>query len=510
MPPTSECELKLSVSVRDMPKARSALRTMARGRWARQALRTTYYDSKDTKLRHAHLELRVRKQGRQFIQTVKSNDVANGAVSERGEWEDLIQGSKPRLDAPQSGVQVRGRVVPEDLHPLFSTIVQRSVLMLSPRRGTEIEAAIDRGEIHCNGRDAPISEIELELKRGEREALWDVALRLLDAVPCRIDAFSKSERGYRLARAAGIKSAIAHPGPFPLPLDPQMTLDTALQVAGRHLLGTIIRNEAAALENVTEAIHQMRVTARRLRAVLATAQKIIPQKQYRWANEELRWIARELGPARNWDVFVVELLDPVNATLSGQSDLNIFTKTVEHERRRARDHVREVILSRRYTESLMRLSRWFDASGWREQSVAPDLAQLMAPLRDVAPKLLSRLHRKAMKRARHFASLSPSDRHRLRIALKKLRYAIDFLAPLYKKGDVEKYLDRMKLLQDDLGHANDVRSAQSLIASLRNTRNGAVERAGGLVLGWHDRALIEAEPIVRAHVRRFCRSKPFW
>ena len=217
-----------------------------------------------------------------------------------------------------------------------------------------------------------------------------------------------------------------------------------------------------------------------------------------------------MAPARNWDVFAESLLAPVSGALAGERDLSGLSAAAQGRRTGAYEHARETILSQRYTATLMRLARWFEARGWRDQPVTEDSARLMAPLAKVAPDLLSRLHRKALKRARHFAALAPPERHRLRIALKKLRYATEFLESLYDKRKVARYAKRLKPLQDDLGHANDVRSAQALVAELAAGDDGTVERAGGIVLGWHARGIAKAEMRTRKHVRRFRRSAPFW
>jgi triphosphatase len=503
-----ELELKLAVAADDLPEARAALLVMAgRPRPSRSTLATTYYDTEDDALRQRELVLRVRRKGRQFIQTVKAYDVTPENPLARGEWEDPVKGAAPDLAAPESGSRVRALIAADALRPLFTTIVERQAFMLSPRQGTEIEVAIDRGEIRApDGTSEPIHEVELELKHGDTVVLWDVALRLLEIVPCRIETRSKGERGYRLVRGAQPPVAHAHP----LALDRKMTLDAALQEAGRRLIAMLLRNEAAALEIVPEGVHQMRVAVRRLRAVLAAARRMLPEEHYRWANGELKWLGRELAPARNWDVFAESLLAPVSGVLGSARELTRLSAAAQRRRAGAYEHARETILSQRYTAALMRLARWFEARGWRDQPVSEDSARLMAPLGKVAPGLLARLHRKALKRARHFATLTPSERHRLRIALKKLRYATEFLESLYDKGKVARYAKRLKPLQDDLGRANDVRSAQALVAELATGDDGAVERAGGVVLGWHTRGIAKAEKRTRRHVRRFRRSAPFW
>ncbi len=446
----------------------------------------------------------MRKKGRQFIQTVKDRDLTSGDAITRGEWEDRVHGAEPDLDAPQSGAKLRGLVVADALHPLFTTVVERQTFLLSPRQGTDIEVAFDRGEIRApDGTTEPIREIELELKRGETVVVWDVALRLLEVAPVRIETRSKGERGYCLVRGARPPVAHAHR----LNLGRKMTLDTALQATGRRLMAMLLRNEAGALDYMPEGVHQMRIAVRRLRAVLAAVRRMLPEEHYRWAKDELKWLGNGLGAARNWDVFALSLVDPVGGTVAEPHDMARLSDAAEDRRRAAHGHARETILSQRYTATIMRLARWFEVRGWRDQPVNEESARLMAPLGEVAPAILRRLHKKAMKRSRHFAALTPVERHRLRIALKKLRYATEFLGGLYSRRALARYARRLRPLQDDLGHANDVRAAQGLVAEF----GGApTERAGGIVVGWHGREVADAEARTRGHVRRFRRAKPFW
>ncbi len=504
-----ELELKLYVAESDLPKARSALLAMAgRPRPSRAKLTTTYYDTARDALRERELMLRVRKQGRRFIQSVKAHDLTGADVLERGEWEDRVKGAAPDLDAPQSGGHVRAAVASDELVPLFTTVVERTAFVLRPRQDTEIEVAIDRGAIVVpNGGSEPIHEIELELKRGDTVVLWDVALRLLEIVPCRIGTRSKGERGYALARGERGQPPVLHAQK--MVLDRKMLLDAALQVAGRRLIAAILRNETAAREGVAEAVHQMRVAIRRLRAVLSAMRRMLPQEHYSWANGELKWLGSALGAARNWDVFAENLVGPLKGALAETPELETLSRAAERHRDNAYDEVRAVIASARYTGSIMRLARWFEARGWRDQPVTEDSARLVAPLSKVAPDLLQRLHRKAWRCSRGFAHLAPQDRHKLRIALKKLRYAIEFLESIYGRRAVARYMRRLKPLQDGLGRESDVRAAHALAAALAGD-GGKVERACGVVLGWYSRALSESEKETRKHVRRFRRVPSFW
>jgi CHAD domain-containing protein len=134
----------------------------------------------------------------------------------------------------------------------------------------------------------------------------------------------------------------------------------------------------------------------------------------------------------------------------------------------------------------------------------------------MADHLLAKRHKATLKKGRHFARLSPAARHEVRIACKKLRYAADFFRSLYKQKKASAYIRSLAALQDDLGHLNDVATAESLLARLRDNtpatgkRAVAVAHGAGLVLGWHARAAIDAEPRMVDDWRAFAAEKPFW
>ena len=72
---------------------------------------------------------------------------------------------------------------------------------------------------------------------------------------------------------------------------------------------------------------------------------------------------------------------------------------------------------------------------------------------------------------------------------------------------------QLKPLQEDLGYLNDIRTAHLLVEEVsRDVNEGGneISRAGGIVLGWHDRGLTDQEPKLRKDVRRLRRAKPFW
>jgi inorganic triphosphatase YgiF len=483
------------------------LKDMAAGASAgRSKLVSTYYDTEDRALARQGSVLRVRRRNGHYIQTVKSAGVPGSTPLARGEWEDTIAGERPDPLAGESGRFLTSDIA-DRVAPVFRTEVTRLVTDLEPAPGTRIEAAIDRGTIRAPGRKPGerISEIELELKSGPITALYDVALRLLAEAPVRLEWRSKAERGYRLAHGHPITQAARAD---PLALDPTLSAEDALQRIGRACLEQILRNEAAIFAGRTEGVHQMRVAVRRLRAVLSAFKKMLPPEQRRWASAELRWLADALGEARNFDVFESALIRPAREALPDVAALRVLSAAARRRRHAAYAAARQAIRSPRYTALLLGLMRWFDGRGWRDGEAAGPLEQ---PIADVGPPLLDKLRRAAKRRGKGFARQSAEERHKLRIALKKLRYTSELLSGLYDAQAVEKFTARLKRLQDDLGDSNDVRAAQDIVPELARGRDGAtIARAGKIVLAWHHRRLVARQSKTKKYLRRLLAAEPFW
>ena len=202
-----------------------------------------------------------------------------------------------------------------DLVPVFETVVERTTRHLehdTPDGVTAIDVAIDRGEIRAGDAVLPIAEIELELKLGPAQALFDLALELVGQDAVRVETRSKAERGYALASdrtRCAVKAGR-------LEIDPKVTGDDALAGIIRHCIGHMIANEACVAAGIDpEGVHQMRVALRRLRSALVLFRPFVPAEQYDWLNAEVKWLADSLGEARDWDAYTAALLAPVRSSL---------------------------------------------------------------------------------------------------------------------------------------------------------------------------------------------------
>ena len=507
-----ETELKLAARTGDLPAVRRALEAMAgnvggRPRATRSRLVSTYFDTPDHTLARHGSTLRVRRHGRKFVQTIKTTGAPGDRELSRGEWEDRVAGEQPDPQAAQTGPFLSPEIFAE-LRPLFRTEVSRLTIPLAPSPAIRIEAAIDRGLIRDGAQmpAEPISEIELELKSGAPTALYDVALKLLHVAPLRLERRSKSERGYLLAAHKHASVKAVHAAPVALSAD--LAGDEAFRRIAHACLDHLLHNEDAALSGDVEGIHQMRVAVRRLRAMLSAFSPLLPHAQRRRVSDELRWLAGLFGDARNLDVFADSLLASARDALPAAPEFDRLARALERRRRAAHAGVRSGISSLRYTETLLEVLRWLDGDDWHLAGAAA----LHDPIALLAPRMLDRFRNQVAKRARKFHHQSPNKRHRLRIALKKLRYAAEMFGSVYEPAAVKQFIQRLKRLQDDLGDANDVRVAHEIVARLvaERERGIGIARAGHLMLDWHRQRIAKHEPQLRNHMAELLATESFW
>src|ERR1019366_1301330 len=157
------------------------------------------------------------------------------------------------------------------------------------------------------GSSLPVSEVELELKRGNPPNLFKMTRHILNIIPAHRDFKSKSERGYDLIEKTTINAETARDPE----LSPGMTAGRAFTLVGRACLRHLVANVPAMMERDGDALHQMRVALRRLRAAISLFSPVVGNDRAGAIKSELKWLAQEFGPARNLDTLLVEVIRPL-------------------------------------------------------------------------------------------------------------------------------------------------------------------------------------------------------
>ncbi len=462
-----ETELKLKIAASDVARMREhplLARVPALERREHE-LTDTYYDTPALDLWRAGLTLRVRRDGKAWIQTVKTASAGSPTLHERGEWESSLEGPQPnpadltRQIKPQRLRDVlRSPAITGQLQPVFTSTTHRTTWDIGLPGGQLVECALDSGSIDANGRSVDVGELELELKRGNPTRLFELALALHQDIPLEVANDSKAARGYALLQDEAPKPVKA----AKVCLKRKMRMEDALLEIGLNCMAQIEANVPGVLVQGVESLHQMRVGLRRLRALLDMFGDLAPLPPE--LKEGLDWLSGELGATRDWDVLAETTLPAVHG---------IHTEALQAAAKERARTLHKAMLptlhSPRYTQLMLQMNGWLRGRQWRPVSGLAKDDPLAQPALDGLVSLVRKAQKRLRKRIETLDEQDAPARHRVRIAAKKARYAAEFFGDLLPAKEVKAYVKALSALQDRLGHLNDLAVAAKLLPVLENS-----------------------------------------
>jgi len=467
-----EVELKLAIAEAEQRRllAHPLLRHAPR---RTQELVNVYYDTPQRTLYRHGIALRLRRQGRHWLQTVKCAGETGAGLSSRPEWEMPYQGHfdfsavddetvRSRLQRPQ---------LQERIAPLFETRFRRTTWVLGDTPEQRVLVMLDRGWIAADGRREAISEVELELDGGNIPHLFDIADALAERVALVPASRSKAERGYRLSVAtvetpvnAGNVSLAKNTPPLAAFRDIALSCLEQLQA-----------NHSGAISSANpEYIHQMRIATRRLRAALRIFRPALPPALEEHLLPALRTLVATLGKARDYDVLLHTIIAPVAQAILGEPRLGALAGFATERSYVARQETLSALKSPHYGRMLLLALRCLnDLDG------IPESGQAVTQL---AKRRLKRLQCRMRDLAAEADNGTPASLHALRIGIKRLRYGLEFFVSLYPK--TTKKIRRLAELQDCLGQLNDLANAGAMLIECAGT-DPQLREAVSLIGGWH-------------------------
>ncbi len=513
-----ETELKLQIPPERLDKLRRAVSTRSA---TRQSLRATYFDTPDRALARHRIAIRIRREGRSWVQTAKA--LGDDPMTRLEHELQLSTGSTPD-QGPDIGLhsehaELHRRIVAalaEAAGPLaatYTTRIERTQRLV--RQGlARIEIALDEGVIDAGSASVTVSEIEFELKAGRPDALLSVAAGWAARHGLWLDIRSKAQRGDRLAQGLLSPAALKFEAK---PLANDMKPSCALAIGVRSALEQVLAN-AAELADVTELgdadvhrdpVHQCRVGLRRLRAVL--------EVHDRWAGplaDATRAVAnsaaeqfRLLGGTRDRDVLAAYLTAPLH-----EAGLAWPQPTPLPDHLPCGAVVRSEAFMR-FCFAALQLSVALDAASAdvpaRELPAGAeprsDPVDRIESLRSLANRDLRRQWKRLARRAEHFARLEIDEQHAVRKQAKRLRYALDFCASLYPAKRVSRFAKPLAAAQDALGVYTDVLMGEDLLRR-ESADDPAIAFARGWLSGRRPAALVACE----APLRKLLKAERPW
>ncbi len=505
-----ETELKLRIAPEQLArlKRHPLLGKHQIARPATCRLHNIYYDTPKLELHKSAIALRLRRAGRQWLQTLKGGGSVKAGLHQRNEWEipvsravldfSLLENAGPLAAEWEKHLPLRLR---KKLQPVFITDFSRTSRLLD-WQGAQIELCMDHGEVRAGQRSTPICELELELKSGEPGQLFELALELLEIVPLELEPVSKAEQGYRLLTGYTDKPV---KGAVPV-LAGTATLADALQALIWSCLLHLQSNlHGAMASDDTEYLHQMRVALRRLRVVLRMAGKFRADESLSALSGDIAALCVALGHIREWDVFIAETMQPIGARMAGHDGLQALLAASERQRAACYAGLRGAQRARELQRLILRFSLWMSGAYWQPQTTA------VPPVQDFAARRLRKLSKRFAQAGRQLDALDDARLHALRIVAKKLRYSAEFFAALYDRQKTRPFLAALSEVQEVLGQINDVAVAHRLLDELAALPELSAHReAVILAKGWIAHGLAHQFTALRKTARRFARQGEFW
>lgn len=507
-----EIELKFEVPASAFARLRRSHLMKALPQSATSSLvNSVYFDTRSRKLRHNRLSLRVREAGDKHIQGIKSYAGVAG-LSEREEWEREIDGKifDPQAMRGTPAEKLVTKKTQRKLKPVFETRVRRTTVPILIGK-SHIELTLDQGQVRSGRKSRPIREVELELKDGSPTALFDAARRLTRIVPASLALESKADQGYALLdkpRARHFEK---------IHLDPDMTTEDALKTIAAACVKHFTSNVSAVLDGDSEGIHQMRVGLRRLRAAMSLFRDLLGDTESESIKSELKWLSSQLGPARDIDVFMHSEIVAEQAKKLRKEGAAAFKRQLAHTRSEAFDRAKAAVRSPRYRTITLDTVAWIETGRWTKSNNDLKVSLRARPISILAGGILSRRMKKISKKAKKLESLDAQRRHRLRIAIKKLRYAADFFGKIYSGKKARKHHAAFELvledLQDCLGKLNDISVHQRLsqrVAKIGSRKMPQQLFAAGIIAGQEQCDMTPALKEATKAASRLIRQPPFW
>ena len=442
----TEFELKFEIPPAHL---KSVAVAVLEGKATRQRLQASYFDTPDGVLAAHGMVVRLRKEGRRWVQTAKGS---TADVLERLEHNVTVApqgaGVVPALDLSRHRGTPIGKAIGKalgvkanDNYPslelLYGTDVQRISRQLV-HGGSVVELALDQGRVFANGHSQSICELEVELKEGTPRDAVDLARQWCAAHGLWISTIAKSMKGQRLRQAVPFGAATSATAPT---YAPQVTAHDMMSAVVQTCLGQILPNasELASSSQNPDHVHQLRVGIRRLRTALRELASLTDVIDPTW-EDALVHAFRALGALRDHSHLALVFQPQLLAAGGPELDLN--------DTQGKPQDAGDIVHAPDFQAALLGLLGFI-------QREATDVPDTPGALKKAVALRLDKLHRRALRDGKKFIALSEADQHGVRKRLKRLRYLIELTAPLFAARKVKPMTAALKPMQDALGLYND-------------------------------------------------------
>lgn len=496
----TEFELKFEIP---LAKLKGVTVAMMEGKVTRQRLQASYFDTVDGALAAHGIVVRLRKEGRRWVQTAKG---PTADLLERLEHNAALPSQSsavmPALNLSRHRETPVGKVIDKVLgfkaggnYPrldlLYGTDIQRITRHIACGASV-VEVALDQGRVFTDGHSQPVCELEFELKQGTPLDAVALARQWCAGHGLWVSTIAKSMKGQRLFNANAVSAAIsATSHKFSLKFLNHASGEELITGIVQSCLNQILPNmsELAGGSNRPDHIHQLRVGIRRLRTALRELGGLTDTLEPMW-EAILMQAFRALGDHRDHSYLMLVLQPQLLA--AGGPDVRFGD---------ANCHIPDpgvTVRSEHFQDTLIGLM------GFVHREV-PKTANTSDALKKTISLRLGKLHKRTLRDGKKFLALDEARQHGVRKRLKRLRYLVEFAAPLFAVRKVDHVTTALKPLQDALGLFNDELMAlhawRAVVADDVNTWFG---------IGWLSARRQPNANRCLKEIKAFAQIKPFW
>jgi CHAD domain-containing protein len=246
------------------------------------------------------------------------------------------------------------------------------------------------------------------------------------------------------------------------PLRGSMTCETAFRTAAAHYLRQLTAQHKGTSAGEATALHAMRVAMTRLKTTIALFSPIVEGEELLRLAAELKWLNAHLGIVRDLDVALERL-----AKIKHQT--GVTERSWKRERTACQRHLTRALGSSRYKRLMTDLAAWIENGDWSRKRTKNAAGRRAQPADAYCAEKLQEWRKKLLKKSRTLGELGAKKRHRLRLANKRLSYAIEAaeqLAPVSETPAREATLKLLRKAQKSLGQLNDDARRRALAAAL--------------------------------------------
>jgi triphosphatase len=446
----TETELKFMVPARRL----EALVTDMRQRKVRvQRLLAIYYDTVDDRLAASNVSVRLRREGRRWVQTAK----APTADPLRRLEHNVVLTVPRTVEAPAvdlglhdgtpAGLAIRNALGISDAKSATASLVERfrtevsRLTQVEEFEGACVELALDSGKIVAGKRSMAICELEMELKSGPMESLFRLAAQRASPHGLWLSSVSKARRGMRLATGDAVDAVSAEVLSVDTHSGEERFFVEVVESCLRQILGNASEICAGAADE--ELVHQLRVGLRRLRTALRELGSFAGGLDPAW-EKAFRAAFQALGAHRD-EVTVLPAFRKEMARAGLECPVALAAVSVAPS-------PEAVVQSPEFQHALLDVM-----SFCYKMPAKSDLSGARRRLKQRVGSRLALLYKNMKRDAKHFNRLPSSRQHRVRKRLKRLRYLAEFSSPLFGTRRVGRYLKQWREAQDALGDQNDQR-----------------------------------------------------